>query len=329
MKRAWLPWIVLTLTIFIWSQPGTKKGLDGLFSRDVPVPGLHLALTRTPPVVPPDSKPEEALYKLNLLSATGTGILVAAVISGLAMGFTPLAMLRRWLATVVHLRLSLLTIASMMALGFVTKYSGTDATLGLALAKTGWLYPFFGTLLGWLGVGPHWAATHLPMCSSVRCKPSPRRQVGVSPALMAAANTTGGVMGKMIDAQSIVVASTGRAESLVRKAPCCARVFWHSIALAGLVGLLVMLQAYVWPFSRDGCRSRRETGLTQLSTGDQIGLGASGGLGHGGCRQTGIITARRLFGGAVDEVPVEHIFHEVPDGILWREVADDHAAAGG
>jgi lactate permease len=247
MKRAWLPWIILTLTIFIWSQPESKNALDGMFSRDIPVPALHLAITRTPPVVPPDTKPEEALYKLNLLSATGTGILFAAIISGFAMGFSPLGMLRRWLATIVHVRLSLLTIASMMALGFVTKYSGADATLGLALAKTGWMYPFFGTLLGWLGV----ALTGSDTSSNVlfgSLQTITAHQVGVSPALMAAANTTGGVMGKMIDAQSIVVASTA-AQVFGQESAVLRRVFWHSIALAALVGLLVMLQAYVWPFT--------------------------------------------------------------------------------
>jgi lactate permease len=247
MKRAWLPWIILTLTIFIWSQPESKKALDGMFSRDIPVPALHLAVTRTPPVVPPDTKPEEALYKLNLLSATGTGILLAAIIAGFVMGFSPIGMLRRWLATILHVRLSLLTIASMMALGFVTKYSGADATLGLALAKTGWMYPFFGTLLGWLGV----ALTGSDTSSNVlfgSLQTITAHQVGVSPALMAAANTTGGVMGKMIDAQSIVVASTA-AQVFGQESAVLRRVFWHSIALASLVGLLVMLQAYVWPFT--------------------------------------------------------------------------------
>jgi lactate permease len=247
MKRAWLPWIILTATVFVWSQPETKKALDGLFSHDFPVPSLHNAIVRTPPVVPADAKPEEALYKLNLLSATGTGILVAALISGLAMGFTPLGLLRRWLGTFAQIRFSLLTIAAMMALGFVTKYSGSDATLGLALARTGWMYPFFGTLLGWLGV----ALTGSDTSSNVifgSLQTITAHQVGVSPVLMASANTVGGVMGKMIDAQSIVVASTA-AQVYGQESAVLRRVIWHSLALATLVGVLVFLQAYVWPFT--------------------------------------------------------------------------------
>ena len=164
------------------------------------------------PVVPqptPEAptKPEEAVFKLNWLSATGTGILVAAVLAGLLMGFSPLQMLRTYGETLVRVRFSLLTIAAMLALGYVTKYSGTDATLGLALAKTGVLYPFFGTLLGWLGV----ALTGSDTASNVlfgSLQKITADQVGISPTLMAAANSTGGVMGKMVDAQSIVVAST-------------------------------------------------------------------------------------------------------------------------
>lgn len=247
LKRAWLPWLILTLTIFIWIQPGAKKMLDSAFSRDIPVPALHEAIVRTPPVVPAGAKPEEALYKLNLLSSTGTGILVAAIISGLVMGFSPLGMLKRWLATIVHIRFSLLTISAMMALGFVTKYSGSDATLGLALAHTGWLYPFFGTLLGWLGV----ALTGSDTSSNVlfgSLQTITAQQVHVSPVLMASANTVGGVMGKMIDAQSIVVASTA-AQVYGQESAVLRRVIWHSLGLAVLVGLLVFLQAYIWPFT--------------------------------------------------------------------------------
>ena len=149
--------------------------------------------------------------------------------------------------TLVRVRFSLLTIAAMLALGYVTKYSGTDATLGLALAKTGVLYPFFGTLLGWLGV----ALTGSDTASNVlfgSLQKITAGQVGVSATLMAAANSSGGVMGKMVDAQSIVVASTatnfyGHEGQILRI------VFVHSLALAALVGILVMLQAYVFPFT--------------------------------------------------------------------------------
>jgi lactate permease len=194
-----------------------------------------------------DAKPEDAIFKINLLSSTGTGILFVSIISGLLMGFTPLRLLKLFGETLVKLKLSLLTIAAMLALGFLTRYSGMDATLGLALAKTGWFYPFFSALLGWLGV----ALTGSDTASNVlfgNLQTITAHQVGVSPVLLATSNSTGGVMGKMIDAQSIVVASTatgwfGHEGKILRT------VFVHSIVLAALVGILVMLQAYVWPFT--------------------------------------------------------------------------------
>jgi len=248
-QRAWLPWIILVAFVFLWSQKPVKDALDGVFTRDVPVPGLHLSVARTPPIGPElaMAKGEEAMLKLNVLSTTGTPILLAAIVAGLIMGFSPGRMAGIWWRTLIKIRLSLVTIAAMLALGFVTKYSGGDATLGLALARTGWMYPFFGTLLGWLGV----ALTGSDTASNVlfgSLQTITAQQVGVSPIMMASANSVGGVMGKMIDAQSIVVASTatgffGHEGAILRK------VFWHSIVLAALVGLFVLLQAYVWPFT--------------------------------------------------------------------------------
>ncbi|MEZ0389291.1 MAG: L-lactate permease [Verrucomicrobium sp.] len=250
LKRAWLPWLILTSVVFFWSQPGFKAGLDKIFTRDVPVPALHLGVVRTPPVVAAEAatKPEEAVWKVNALSTTGTGILLAALISGVVMGFSPWRMVQIWLSTLVKIRLSLVTIACMLALGFVTKYSGSDATMGLALAHTGWLYPFFGTLLGWLGV----ALTGSDTASNVlfgSLQTITAQQVGVSPVLMASANSVGGVMGKMVDAQSIVVASTA-AQVFGHEGEILRRVFWHSLVLASMVGVLVFLQAYVWPFTQ-------------------------------------------------------------------------------
>jgi lactate permease len=193
------------------------------------------------------TKPESAEFKLNWLSATGTGILVSGLLAGLIMGYRPGELLRTYGGTLVRVRHSLITIAAMLALGYVTKYSGTDATLGLAMAQTGSLYPFFGTLIGWLGVALTGSDTASNVLFGGLQKISAER-VGVSPILMAAANSSGGVMGKMIDAQSIVVASTatnwyGHEGSILRY------VFFHSIALAALVGILVYLQAYVAPFT--------------------------------------------------------------------------------
>lgn len=212
VRQAWVPWILLSALVFLWGVPAMKKSLDGVSSPSFAVPRLHQVVVRTHPVVPlptpaQPTKPEAAVFKLNWLSATGTGILAAAILAGLFMQFTFREMARLYWQTVVRVRHSLLTIAAMLALGYVTKYSGTDATLGLALAKTGGLYPFFGTLLGWLGV----ALTGSDTASNVlfgSLQKITAEQTGISPVLMAAANSSGGVMGKMVDAQSIVVAST-------------------------------------------------------------------------------------------------------------------------
>lgn len=244
---AWMPWIILTAFILCWGIPATQKVLDGIAATEIPVPHLHLRVQRMPPVVPEGTGPEAAIFKFHYLSATGSGILLAAIVAGFAMGFTPVAMLRAYALTFWRVRLSLLTIAAMLALGYVTKIAGTDATLGLALAHTGSLYPFFGTLLGWLGV----ALTGSDTASNVlfgSLQKITAQQLHISPVLMGAANSAGGVMGKMVDAQSIVVASTatnwyGHEDAILRY------VFWHSLALATLVGIFVYLQAYVAPFS--------------------------------------------------------------------------------
>jgi lactate permease len=252
VRQAWVPWILLSAFVFIWGIPAFKKTVDALSAPTIRVPALHNVVVRSEPVVPaptPDkpTKPEEAIFRFNWLSATGTGILVSAIAAGLLMGYSARELLRHYGQTLVRVRLSLITIAAMLALGYVTRYSGTDATLGLALARTGSLYPFFGTLLGWLGV----ALTGSDTASNVlfgSLQTISANKVGVSPILMAAANSSGGVMGKMVDAQSIVVASTatnwyGHEGDILRY------VFFHSIALAALVGMLVYLQAYVAPFT--------------------------------------------------------------------------------
>jgi len=249
---AWLPWIFLTLFILIWGLPVVKKTLNTISAPEYKIAHLHNKVSRTPPIVPQPTlekptRPEEAVFKLNWLSATGTGIFVAAVVSGFVIGFSFRQMLRIYAQTLWRVRFSLITIAAMLGLGYVTKYSGTDATLGLALAKTGVLYPFFGTMLGWLGV----ALTGSDTASNVlfgSLQTITAKQTHIDPVLMAAANSSGGVMGKMVDAQSIVVASTatnwyGHEGEILRY------VFFPSIILAALVGLLVFLQAHVVPFS--------------------------------------------------------------------------------
>jgi lactate permease len=246
VRRAWLPWVILSVLVFLWGLPQVKAFLDGLSVFRFSIEGLHNMVQRVPPVVAKPT-PEAAVYIFNWLSMTGTGILISAIIAGKLIGASFRQMVEVYWETLVRVRFSLLTIAAMLALGFTTRYSGEDATLGLAFAQTGVLYPFFGALLGWIGV----ALTGSDTASNVLFGSLQRisaEQLGLSPTLMGAANSSGGVMGKMIDAQSIVVAATatnyhGQEGVILRY------VFFHSIALACLVGVLVALQAYVWPFT--------------------------------------------------------------------------------
>ena len=244
--RAWTPWAILTVFVFIWGLPSVKAALNGLFAPSFPMGGLHNMIEKVPPVVPKPTK-EGAVYVLNLLSATGTGILLSAIVGGLVMKYSPVALVKQFFKTIWLVRFSLLTIVLMLALGTLTRYSGTDTTLGLAFANTGVFYPFFGTMMGWLGV----ALTGSDTASNVLfggMQKVAAEQLGLSPNLMGAANSSGGVMGKMIDAQSIVVASTAT-RWFNHEGDILRYVFFHSIALACLVGIFVTLQAYVYPFT--------------------------------------------------------------------------------
>ncbi len=263
VMSAWVPWVILSLIVFIWGTQTGKKIMNTpekvfasmstwatppskITNPQFKVTGLNNLAERVPPVVPKPAK-EPAVFGLNWVSATGSGILLAAVISGLLMGLSIPKIFAIYGRTIMKVRFSLLTIAAMMAIGFMTRYAGLDATMGLAFARTGHFYPFFGTLLGWLGV----ALTGSDTSSNVlfgSLQKITAQQVNLSPSLMASANSAGGVMGKMIDAQSIVVASTatqwyGHEGDILRY------VFWHSIALACLVGIFVFLMAYVAPFT--------------------------------------------------------------------------------
>ncbi|CUA82294.1 L-lactate transport [Gulbenkiania indica] len=244
--RAWLPWLVLSVMVFAWGSPTMKKALDAIFTLDIQWPGLHNLVQKMPPVVA-EPHLEAAVYKLNILSTTGTGILVAGLISGLIMGYRPGEMMRVYRETFWSLRFSLMTIVAMLALGYLTRYSGVDITLGLAFSHTGVLYPFFGTLLGWLGVALTGSDTAANVLFGGLQKAS-AQQLGLSPVLMAAANSSGGVMGKMIDAQSIVVASTAT-QYYGKEGVILRYVFFHSLALACLVGLVVTAMAYLPPFT--------------------------------------------------------------------------------
>ncbi|WP_194722782.1 L-lactate permease [Noviherbaspirillum malthae] len=244
--RAWMPWFILTVFVFLWGLQPVKAFLNDLFSPKFVIEGLNNLIMKMPPVVTKPT-PESAVYTLNLLSATGTAILVAGIVGGFAMRYSPVEIVRTFFRSLWLVRFSLLTIVLMLALGTLTRYSGTDTTLGLAFANSGVLYPFFGTLMGWIGV----AMTGSDTASNVLFGGMQRvaaEQLGLSANLMGAANSSGGVMGKMIDAQSIVVASTAT-RWFNHEGDILRFVFFHSIALASLVGLLVTLQAYVWPFT--------------------------------------------------------------------------------
>ncbi|HWV06966.1 MAG: L-lactate permease [Ralstonia sp.] len=245
--QAWLPWVILTVFVFIWGIPQFKAFADGLWQFKFPIPGLDKMVLKGPPVVAKETA-EGAVFLFNVLSMAGTGILVSAIVGGLLMGYSVPRMVKEYWNTIKLTRYSLLTICAMFGIGYLTRYSGLDATLGLAFAHTGVLYPLFGTMLGWLGV----ALTGSDTASNVLfggLQKTTATQLGLSPILMSAANSSGGVMGKMIDAQSIVVASTatkwyGHEGDILRY------VFFHSLALAFLVGLMITLQAYVEPFTR-------------------------------------------------------------------------------
>ena len=239
---ALMPWIIVCVILLIWGTNWFKGFVNPVATWNFPVPDLHNLINKVPPVAAKPT-PEGAVFSFTWLSYTGSGMLIAAIISGFLMGFSPGRLVKSYATTIKVCAYSLITISAMLAIGTLTRLSGLDATLGLAFAGAGVLYPFFGTLLGWLGV----ALTGSDTASNILFGNLQRitsEQLGLSPILMSAANSSGGVMGKMIDAQSIVVASTatnwfGHEGTILRF------VFWHSIALACLVGILVMLQAYL------------------------------------------------------------------------------------
>ncbi len=245
--KAWLPWILLSLFVFVWGLPVIKDSLNNRFAPAIHVPLLDDAVQRVPPAVTQPT-PEHAIFTFNALSATGTALLGSGILTGLCLGLGPKRLLQIYGQTFRRIRVSLLTIALMLALGYTTRYSGTDTTIGLTLAATGFLFPFFSPLIGWLGV----ALTGSDTSSNVlfgNLQQVTAQQLNLSPILTTSANSSGGVMGKMIDAQSIVVASvaTGGRPDSPDAGTVLRSVFWHSLALAVLMGLLVMLQAYWFP----------------------------------------------------------------------------------
>jgi lactate permease len=257
--KAWTPFAILSLFVLVWGLPTVKLAInqattpafrvvlaDGKVRPGPPgwdVPYLHNAVYRAAPVVTKPT-PEAARYDFNWLSATGTGCFLAAIVSGLLLGMTPTGLVKRFWRTLVRMRLAMVAISFMLGLGYVTRYSGLDAVLGLAFTRTGWAYPFFGTFLGWLGV----ALTGSDTASNALFGSLQRitsQQLGIDPVLMCAANSAGGVMGKMVDAQSITIA-TAATEQVGNEGTIFRFVVWHSVALGAIVGIIVMLYAYVF-----------------------------------------------------------------------------------
>jgi lactate permease len=260
--KAWMPFAVLSIFVLLWGLPKIKLAInqattpafkvmlpDGKVRPGPPgwdVPLLHNAVYRSAPVVTKPT-PEAARYDFNWLSATGTGCFLAAILSGLLLGMSPRRLAKTFWHTLVRMRLAVIAISFMLGLGYVTRYSGLDAVLGLAFTRTGWAYPFFGTFLGWLGV----ALTGSDTSSNALFGSLQRitsQQLHIDPVLMCAANSAGGVMGKMVDAQSITIA-TAATEQVGNEGVIFRFVVWHSVALGAIVGIIVMLYAYVFSYA--------------------------------------------------------------------------------
>ncbi|HMH82789.1 MAG TPA: L-lactate permease [Gemmatimonadales bacterium] len=242
--KAWMPFAILSLTVLVWGLPAVKGAINRATTPVWDVPVLHNAVTRAAPVVT-KLTPEAARFDFNWLSATGTGCFVAAILAGLVLGLGPAQLAKIFWHTLKRMKLAVVAISFMLGLGFTTRYSGLDAVLGLAFTRSGWFYPFFGTFLGWLGV----ALTGSDTSSNALFGSLQRitsQQLGLDPVLMCAANSAGGVMGKMVDAQSITVA-TSATNQVGNEGTIFRHVFWHSIALGAIVGLIVLMYAYVFP----------------------------------------------------------------------------------
>jgi lactate permease len=247
--RAWMPFAILSIFVLCWGLPSIKAAMGKATTPSFKtggwdVPYLHKAVFRAQPVV---TKPtaENAKFDFNWLTCTGSGCFLAALVAGIILGLKPKELFRIFRKTVYRMRFAIVAMSCMLGLGYVTRYSGMDAVLGLAFTRTGWFFPFFGTYIGWLGV----ALTGSDTSSNALFGGLQRitaEQLNLSPILMGAANSAGGVMGKMIDAQSICIA-TAATNQVGSEGNIFRFVFWHSVALAAIVGTIVMLYAYVFP----------------------------------------------------------------------------------
>ena len=249
--KAWTPWALLGSTVFIIGLNSVKTTLNNLFCPTFNWPYLHNLVYHTPPVGSGDT-PMAAVFKFNFLTMAGTGILLAALISGF---FVLKLSSSQWKAafsmTISRMKVPLSVICTVLGFGFMTRYSGTDAVLGLAFTKTGAAYPFFASMLGWLGVFLTGSdASSNAMFGNLQRITA--EQLGLNPVLIVTANSTGGVMGKIINAQSMVVATVAcyknHHEGMAAVGPIFRAVFWHSLILGILISTFVWAQAYVFPW---------------------------------------------------------------------------------
>jgi lactate permease len=260
IARAWMPFAILSVFVLCWGLPSIKTTLNQattpsfkvVMADGKPRPGppgwdwpyLHGKVSRTTPVV---AKPtaEAARFDFNWLTATGTGCFLAAILAGLLLGLGLKRIFGIFGQTLIRLRFAIVAMTCMLGIGFVTRYSGMDAVLGLAFTRTGWLFPFFGAYIGWLGVALTGSDTSSNALFGSLQKIT-AQQLNLSPILMCATNSAGGVMGKMVDAQSICIA-TAATNQVGNEGSIFRFLFWHSVALAAIVGIIVMIYAYVLP----------------------------------------------------------------------------------
>ena len=260
IARAWMPFAILSIFVLCWGLPSIKTALNQattpsfkvVMADGKPRPGppgwdwpyLHGKVSRTAPVV---AKPtaEAARFDFNWLTATGTSCFLAAILSGFLLGLRFSRLCSIFGGTLVRLRFAIIAMTCMLGIGYVTRYSGMDAVLGLAFTRTGWLFPFFGTYIGWLGVALTGSDTSSNALFGSLQKIT-AQQLNLSPILMCATNSAGGVMGKMVDAQSICIA-TSATNQVGNEGSIFRFLFWHSVALAAIVGIIVTLYAYVLP----------------------------------------------------------------------------------
>jgi lactate permease len=242
--HAWMPYLLLVIFVLMWGYQPIKRQLDRV-TIPVEVPGLHRTIERIPPVTPAP-EPYGAVYTFNWMSAAGTSCFLASVLASLLLGVRPRQFWKTYKATHKQLALPMLTITSMLALAFLMNYAGMTSTLGLAFAATGWAFPFFSSMLGWLGVfltGSDTSANALFGNLQVVTA----NAIGINPVLTASVNSAGGVMGKMISLQSIAVAvaATGMASS--EEGKLFRFTLRHSILLASVIGVIAMGYAYLAP----------------------------------------------------------------------------------